>query len=147
MLLFSEIFSPKKQQILGRTLPCNFIKKETLAQVFLCEFCEIFKKTFCRRSALVAASVTQKLAHNGCVKHAGTKKFCPCRKKYGLEKSHSLAYFTLCMSWLAEIVKSTSCLVKCCFFVSAIVGLKLSEKGLDFFFNSFFCLFCSGWAT
>ena len=25
---------------------CNFIKKETLAQVFSCEFCEISKKTF-----------------------------------------------------------------------------------------------------
>ena len=25
---------------------CNFIKKETLAQVFSCEFCEIFKKFF-----------------------------------------------------------------------------------------------------
>ena len=25
---------------------CNFIKKETLAQVFSCEFCEIFKNTF-----------------------------------------------------------------------------------------------------
>ena len=24
----------------------NFIKKETLAQVFSCEFCEIFKNTF-----------------------------------------------------------------------------------------------------
>ena len=24
----------------------GFIKKETLAQVFLCEFCEIFKNTF-----------------------------------------------------------------------------------------------------
>ena len=30
------------------TLPkaCNFIKKETLAQVFSCEFCEISKNTF-----------------------------------------------------------------------------------------------------
>ena len=37
------------------------------------------------------------------------------------------------MSWLAEIIKSTSCHVKCCFFVSVIVRLKLSEKGLDFF--------------
>ena len=27
-------------------LGCNFIKKETLAQVFSCEFCEIFKNTF-----------------------------------------------------------------------------------------------------
>ena len=25
---------------------CKFIKKETLAQVFSCEFCEIFKNTF-----------------------------------------------------------------------------------------------------
>ena len=25
---------------------CDFIKKETLTQVFFCEFCEIFKKTF-----------------------------------------------------------------------------------------------------
>ena len=25
---------------------CNFIKKDTLAQVFLCEFCEIFKNAF-----------------------------------------------------------------------------------------------------
>ena len=25
---------------------CNFIKKETLVQVFFCEFCEIFKNTF-----------------------------------------------------------------------------------------------------
>ena len=24
---------------------CNFIKKETLAQVFSCEFCEVFKKS------------------------------------------------------------------------------------------------------
>ena len=25
---------------------CNFIERETLAQVFCCEFCEIFKNTF-----------------------------------------------------------------------------------------------------
>ena len=25
---------------------CSFIKNETLAQVFSCEFCEIFKNTF-----------------------------------------------------------------------------------------------------
>ena len=28
-----------------RPEPCNFVKKETLAQVFFCEFCEIFKIT------------------------------------------------------------------------------------------------------
>ena len=26
--------------------PCNFIKKETLVQVFSCEFCQIFKNAF-----------------------------------------------------------------------------------------------------
>ena len=34
----------------------NFIKKETLAQVFSCEFCEISKNTFLYRTPLVAAS-------------------------------------------------------------------------------------------
>ena len=36
---------------------CNFIKKETLAQVFSCEFCEISKSTFFDRTPLVAALV------------------------------------------------------------------------------------------
>ena len=31
------------------------IKKETLAQVFFCEFCEIYKNTFYYRTPLVAA--------------------------------------------------------------------------------------------
>ena len=31
-------------KVAGQT--CNFIKKETLAQVFSCEFCEISKNTF-----------------------------------------------------------------------------------------------------
>ena len=35
---------------------CNFIKKETLAQVFSCEFYEISKNTFFYRTPLVAAS-------------------------------------------------------------------------------------------
>ena len=34
----------------------NFIKKETLAWVFSCEFCEIFKNTSFHRTPLVAAS-------------------------------------------------------------------------------------------
>ena len=40
---------------------CNFSKKETLAQVFPCEFCEISKKTFSYRTPLVAASVETKI--------------------------------------------------------------------------------------
>ena len=35
---------------------CSFIKKETLAQVFSCKFCEIPKNTFFYRTPLVAAS-------------------------------------------------------------------------------------------
>ena len=34
----------------------NFIKKETLAQVVSCEFCEISKNTFSHRKTSVAAS-------------------------------------------------------------------------------------------
>ena len=35
---------------------CNFVKKETLTQVFSCEFCKIDKNTFYYRTLLVAAS-------------------------------------------------------------------------------------------
>ena len=38
-------------------LQLNFIEKESLAQVFSCEFCEISKNTFFYRTSLVAASV------------------------------------------------------------------------------------------
>ena len=34
---------------------CNFIKKETLAQVFSCVFCDISENTFSNRTPLVAA--------------------------------------------------------------------------------------------
>ena len=40
-----------------QTKAWNFIKKEILAQVFSCEFCEISKNTFFYRTSLVAASV------------------------------------------------------------------------------------------
>ena len=37
--------------------PATLLKKESLAQVFSCEFCEISKNTFFNRTAPVAASV------------------------------------------------------------------------------------------
>ena len=40
----------------SRLQTCNFIKRETLAQVFSCEFYEISKNTFFYRTPLVAAS-------------------------------------------------------------------------------------------
>ena len=55
------IFAKKAPSwILGRLLntpeACNFIKKETLAQVLSCEFCKIFKNTFLYRKHSLAAS-------------------------------------------------------------------------------------------
>ena len=38
-----------------RPQTCNLIEKETLAQVFSCEFCEISKNTFFYRTPLVVA--------------------------------------------------------------------------------------------
>ena len=40
----------------ARPQACIFIKKEILAQVFSCEFCEIFKNNFFYRTLPVAAS-------------------------------------------------------------------------------------------
>ena len=40
--------------------PATSLKKETLAQVFSCEFCEISKNTFFHRTPLVAASKVPK---------------------------------------------------------------------------------------
>ena len=44
--------------------PATFIKKETMAQVFSYEFCEISKNTFFHRTPLVAASMTSKTFFN-----------------------------------------------------------------------------------
>ena len=57
--VFLEI-SQNLQETTYAKVSCNkvagLIKKETLAQVFPCEFCEISKKTFFHRAPLVAAS-------------------------------------------------------------------------------------------
>ena len=41
-----ETSTTKKKGIQKKPEACNFIKKETLAQVFSCKFCEISKNTF-----------------------------------------------------------------------------------------------------
>ena len=56
--LFIEIFQNSYQNTCVRVSffiklqasMCNFIKKETLAQVFPCEFCKIFKNTYFYRT-------------------------------------------------------------------------------------------------
>ena len=49
---------------------CNFINKETLEQVFSCEFCEISKNPFSYRTSKVAAS------ENGIKHKKATKTEC-----------------------------------------------------------------------
>ena len=61
-------FTCKKKRIMTKNdrtgplkniaLAYNLIKKETLAQVFSCEFCEIFKNTFIHKTPPVAAFVS-----------------------------------------------------------------------------------------
>ena len=42
--MFLEISQNSQENTCARV--CNFIKKDTLAQVFSCEFCDISKNTF-----------------------------------------------------------------------------------------------------
>ena len=51
-----------------RPQTCNFIKKETLAQVFSCEFCEISKTTFSTEHLQTTVSQNK---HNGLYQHIG----------------------------------------------------------------------------
>ena len=48
-LFFNKVAGLRPATLLKKRLwpqACNFIKKETLVQVFSCEFCKISKKTF-----------------------------------------------------------------------------------------------------
>ena len=56
--LEADVLNPK---FIGKCLclqasACNFIKKEAVAQVFSCEFCEIFKNTFFTEHLCATAS-------------------------------------------------------------------------------------------
>ena len=55
------MFHKKKllSEILQNSQVCNFIKKETTAQVFSCEFCEISKNAFFTEHLRATYSVTQ----------------------------------------------------------------------------------------
>ena len=55
--VFLEISQNSRENTCARvSFLINSIKKETLAQVFSCKFCEISKNTFFHRTPLVAAS-------------------------------------------------------------------------------------------
>ena len=58
--VFLEILQNSQESNCARVLlplACNFINKETLAQVFSNEFCEISRNTFYYRTHRVATSV------------------------------------------------------------------------------------------
>ena len=58
--MFWEISQNSLENTCARnTCACNFTKKETLAQVFSCEFCEISKNTFFTEHLWATASVYQ----------------------------------------------------------------------------------------
>ena len=84
-VLFTKVFleiSQNSQENTGvrvsfliKAWACNFIKKETLTQVFSCEFCEISKNTFSYRTPLAAASEMKSL-------QGGLQNiFCPQARK------------------------------------------------------------------
>ena len=57
VLLFLEISQSSQENNCARaSFLMNFIKKETLAQVLFCEFCEISKNTFLHRAPQAAVS-------------------------------------------------------------------------------------------
>ena len=62
----------------------DVIKKETLTQVFSCEFCEVSKNTFFHRTPLLAASeMATELTCSVCVGVAGEAHKCIlCKKKW-----------------------------------------------------------------
>ena len=58
--LYQSLFFNKAAGL--RPEACNFIKKETLAQVFFCEFCEISKNTFFIEHLWAIASTLSELS-------------------------------------------------------------------------------------
>ena len=59
--VFLQISQNSQQNTCARPEASNFIKKETLAQVFSCEFCKISKNTFSHRTPPVAASISTRV--------------------------------------------------------------------------------------
>ena len=76
-------------------MACNFIKKETLTQVFSCEFCKIFKNTF----------FTERLRTTASADYLWVKNYDLPNWK---QVSQSVA-----MSWCAVINCNNKIIVKC----------------------------------
>ena len=80
----SKFYKIHRKTPVPESKACNFIEKETLAQVLSCEFCEISKNTFLHRTPLVAASERSQQHEIGQLKHRlmnDWKCFSYCLKK------------------------------------------------------------------
>ena len=110
---------------------CNFIKKETLAQFFSCEFSKIFKNTFPYRAFLVAASCVSEWIYTfsfrtSCLKQTQYLKFksTVTLRKYSrsnISNKFSLQAFRL-LQWKCAPPKTL-----CQHFLTSI---KIFKKGL-----------------
>ena len=74
---YQSLFLIKLQTSGQQPHVCNLIKKETVAQLFSCEFCEISKNIFLHRTLLVTASV----------KNMGQNSHLRCSLKIGVLKN------------------------------------------------------------
>ena len=57
--------TPVTESLFSEAEAFNFVKKDTLAQVFCCEFCEVAKNTFSFRTPPVAASIMRFVSEAG----------------------------------------------------------------------------------
>ena len=62
--VFNTLAGAKQKINITGAATCNFVKKETLAQVFSCEFCEISKNTFSTENLWTTASDTSQKYFN-----------------------------------------------------------------------------------
>ena len=107
--MFLEILQNSQENTCARICfnkpePCNFIKKESLAQVFSGEFCEIFKNTFFYRTPLddcfwwYLVTVSQYRFNDDFIFITGVPEaaVCSCSSKYVLLKIFQISQENTC---------------------------------------------------
>ena len=67
---------------------CNFIKKDTLTQLFFYEFCEISENIFFTEHLRRLLLYNQKQSSRGVVQNRYSWKFCKIHKKTAVLKTH-----------------------------------------------------------
>ena len=108
--------SKKNTCIRVRPEACNFIKKETLAQVLSCEFCEISKKMF-----LIFLQNTS----GGCFCHTASNRF------QKIVQHHRLGKRLKIRKYLHELYR-----------MPVLKKLKMLRKMLELRFSNCILLFC-----